>query len=93
MTFALWVLWWTILRRQFAVLAVLAVAGLLVTTYYADNLIDQIGILFHKELGFVSGKVDGKLTFQGRWFGWVASRRAGSHELTRHLRLRGTSSQ
>jgi len=71
LTFALWVLCWTILRRQFAVLAVLAVAGLLVTTYYADNLIDQIGILFHKELGFVSGKVDGKLTFQGRWFGWV----------------------
>ncbi|TKB73756.1 MAG: hypothetical protein E8D46_07650 [Nitrospira sp.] len=71
LTFAIWVLCWTILRRQFAVLAVLAVAGLLITTYFADNLIDQIGTLFHKELGFVSGKVDGKMTFQGRWFGWV----------------------
>ena len=71
LTFALWVLCWTILRRQFAVLAVFGIAGLLVTTYYADNLIDQIGTLFHKELGFVSGKVEGKMTFQGRWFGWV----------------------
>jgi hypothetical protein len=71
LTFAIWVLCWTILRRQFAVLAVLGIAGLLVTTYYADNLIDQIGTLFHKELGFVSGKVEGKMTFQGRWFGWV----------------------
>ena len=69
--FAIWVLCWTILRRQFAVLAVLAVTGLLVTTYFAGDLIGQIGTLFHKELGFVSGKVDGKMTFQGRWFGWV----------------------
>ncbi len=71
LTFAIWVLCWTILRRQFAVLAVLAVAGLLITTYFAGDLIGQIGTLFHKELGFVSGKVDGKMTFQGRWFGWV----------------------
>jgi hypothetical protein len=71
LTFALWVLCWTILRRQFAVLAVLAVAGLLITTYFAGDLIDQIGTLFNKELGFVSGKVEGKMTFQGRWFGWV----------------------
>lgn len=71
LTFALWVLCWTILRRQFAVLAVLSIAGLLVTTYYAGDLLNQIGTLFHKELGFLSGKVEGKLTFQGRWFGWV----------------------
>ena len=62
---------WTILRRQFTVLAVLVIAGLLVTTYYADNLMNQIAILFHKEVGFFSGKVEGSMTFQGRWFGWV----------------------
>ena len=71
LTFALWVLCWTILRRQFVVLAVLGVVGLLITTYYASDLLDQIGTLFHKELGFMSGKVEGKMTFQGRWFGWV----------------------
>jgi len=71
LTFAIWVLCWTILRRQFAVLALLGIAGLLVTMYYAGDLIDQIGTLFNKELGFVSGKVEGKMTFQGRWFGWV----------------------
>ncbi len=71
LTFALWVLCWTILRRQFAVLALLGIAGLLITTYYAGDLMDQIGTLFNKELGFVSGKVEGKMTFQGRWFGWM----------------------
>lgn len=71
LVFALWVLCWTILRRQSAVLALLGIAGLLVTTYYAGDLLAQIGTLFHKELGFVSGKVEGKMTFQGRWFGWM----------------------
>ena len=59
-TFALWVLCWTILRRQFAVLAVLGIAGLLVTTYYAGDLMGQIGTLFHKELGFVSERSKGR---------------------------------
>lgn len=71
LTFALWILCWTILRRQFTVLVVLGIVGLLVTTYFAGDLMGQIGTLFHKELGFVSGNVEGKMTFQGRWFGWV----------------------
>lgn len=71
LTFAIWVLCWTILRKQFALLAVLGIAGLLIATYYASDLIGQIGTLFHKEVGFLSGEVEGKMTFQGRWFGWV----------------------
>src|SRR5262245_13637695 len=71
LTCALWLLCWTILRRQFMVLAVLGIGGLLVTTYYAGDLTNQIGTLFHKEVGYLSGQVEGKATFQGRWFGWV----------------------
>lgn len=71
LTFGLWVLCWTILRRQFTVLVVIGIAGLLVTTYYAGDLADKIATLFHKEAGFFSGEVDGKMTFHGRWFGWI----------------------
>lgn len=71
LTLALWVLCWTILRRQFAVIGVIGIVGLLVTTYYAGDLSDKIATLFHKEVGFFSGEVEGKMTFQGRWFGWI----------------------
>lgn len=71
LTFALWVLCWTILRRQFVVLAALGFVAFLGVTYFTGDFMDQIGTLFHKELGFFSGKVDGKMTFQGRWFGWM----------------------
>jgi hypothetical protein len=71
LTFGLWVLCWTILRRQFAVIGVIGIVGLLVTTYFAGDLADKIATLFHKEAGFFSGEVDGKMTFHGRWFGWI----------------------
>jgi len=71
LTCGLWVLCWTILRRQFIVLAVLAVVGLLIITFYAGGFVEKIGTLFHKEIGFFSGQVQKEQTFQGRWFGWM----------------------
>jgi O-antigen ligase len=71
LTFGLWILCWTILRRQFALLGLIGIVGLLVTTYFASDLADKIATLFHKEAGFFSGEVEGKMTFHGRWFGWV----------------------
>src|SRR5262245_58560854 len=71
LTCALWVLCWTILRRRFVMLVLLGFAGTLVMSYYAGDLADKVGTLFHKEVGFFSGKVEGKMTFHGRWFGWL----------------------
>ncbi len=71
LTFALWILCWTVLRRRFVMLALAGVTGLLLTTYYAGDLLEHVGTLFRKEVGFLTGEVDGKMTFHGRWFGWI----------------------
>lgn len=70
-TCGLWLLCWTILRRKFAALGVLSLGAVLVALFYAGDLVEKIARLFHKEVGFVSGTVDGRMTFHGRWFDWI----------------------
>jgi O-antigen ligase len=69
-TIFVWALMWGILRRKFVHLALLGVMAVIAIGVYAPQVSDQVGTMFHKELGALHGQVDINHTFAGRWYGW-----------------------
>jgi O-antigen ligase len=69
-TIFIWALMWGILRRKFVPLAVLGVVAVIAIGVYAPQVADQVGTMFHKEIGALHGQVDLSHTFAGRWYGW-----------------------
>ena len=69
-TVAVWTLLWCVLRRKFALLGVLVAAGVVVAGIYLPQVIEQVGQMFHKEIGAIAGSGDLNHTFAGRWYGW-----------------------
>ncbi|MGH8491181.1 MAG: O-antigen ligase family protein [Gammaproteobacteria bacterium] len=69
-TLTLWTLSWTTLQRKFITLSILSVAVLVGLGYYAQDIAEEIGTIFHKEVGFAQGVVEIERTFTGRWYGW-----------------------
>jgi hypothetical protein len=69
-TVTAWTACWTVLRKQYAALALLAAGGGVLAAWYGDGVIADILQIYHKELGFLSGTVEKTRTFAGRWYGW-----------------------
>ncbi|MEW6247779.1 MAG: hypothetical protein AB1555_13865 [Nitrospirota bacterium] len=69
-TLATWTACWTLLRRQYVALALVAAVGGVFAFWYGDGLIADIFQIYQKELGFLSGAVEKTRTFAGRWYGW-----------------------
>ena len=61
---------WTLLRRQFVSLLVMAGMSVIVGAYLASNYLSEVGTMYQKELGFLSGTVGADRTFNGRWYIW-----------------------
>jgi O-antigen ligase len=66
----LWAVSWTLLRRQFLSLLVMAGMAVIVGAYLASNYLSEVGTIYQKELGFLSGTVGADRTFNGRWYIW-----------------------
>lgn len=72
LTLSIWTVTWTVFRRQFAILGVIAAGTLAVAAWYAAEVVANVYQLFHKELGALEGTIDTSRTFAGRWHGWEA---------------------
>ncbi len=70
LTMLAWTLCWTLLQRKTAALVALIVPATLGALWYSPQLAGNIAKIFYKEAGALTGTVDTKLTFAGRWFGW-----------------------
>jgi O-antigen ligase len=67
---AAWVLCWTLLQRKVVSLIAMIVPVTAAALWYFPQLAGNIAKIFYKEAGALTGTVDSKMTFAGRWFGW-----------------------
>lgn len=72
LTLAIWTVTWTLFRRRFTTLGVIAAGTAAVGIWYAGEVVVNIQQLFHKELGALAGTIDASRTLAGRWYGWDA---------------------
>ncbi|TKB76747.1 MAG: O-antigen ligase family protein [Nitrospira sp.] len=70
LTMGAWVLCWTLLQRKTAALVALILPVTAGALWYSPQLAGNIARIFYKEAGALTGTVDSKMTFAGRWFGW-----------------------
>jgi hypothetical protein len=70
LSLAVWAACWTLLRKRYLLFALIAVGGAVAGLYYGSDFLENVQQMFHKEIGFLSGKVAQERTFAGRWYGW-----------------------
>ncbi|MBA5866257.1 MAG: hypothetical protein GDA67_06110 [Nitrospira sp. CR1.3] len=66
----LWISSWTLLQRKFAAFAVILGLVFILGVSLAAAYFESIVQIYHKELGFFSGREEAFRTFNGRWYGW-----------------------
>jgi len=66
----LWILIWWGFRRKYMQLLIAVMLGMVVATYYAADIYENVIQLFHKEIGFYEGSIALDRTFSGRWNHW-----------------------
>jgi hypothetical protein len=67
---AIWALAWTVLQKKFVKFGLIMALALLVLPFYMDTVLQQMEIIFRKEIGAVTGNVAVTATLEGRWGMW-----------------------
>lgn len=70
LSLGLWILLWPLLRKNAKAIAALVAGLVLASTYFAKEIMDSFGFVFHHELEALQGTAGRESTFAGRWQIW-----------------------
>jgi O-antigen ligase len=70
LSFAAWIIVWTVSRKMYLTFAVAACIGLMLLIVTPLKLADEIQTVYSAEIGGLTGKLKTEQTLAGRWHGW-----------------------